>query len=215
MTVMAVFGSTRRAGGGDRGAALLIVLLATALLAALGIAVATALDVEQLAAANGSHAAEVDYAADAAAAHAIQDLAGVADWTVTLSGAGTSALFVAIGDPVTPWGETIDISSMTAAVQSASDAGSGGAPDATRWRLFLAGPLETVLPPGARALPYLLAWVGDDRDDDNDPRIDSNGVIRVHAVAVGPRGLRATRDVVLAHGASPGVVRLVSWRDQR
>ena len=71
---------------GDRGIALVVVLLAVMLMSALGVALVLSTTAETHIAHNFSRAQEALYAADAAAARAMADMHRIADWTTLVAG---------------------------------------------------------------------------------------------------------------------------------
>ncbi|MEO8483805.1 MAG: hypothetical protein ABI634_16470 [Acidobacteriota bacterium] len=199
----------------DEGAALLLVMMVVLALSGLAFAAVSLADLEGAASANDARALAVSYAAEAAIERAIDDLAAATNWSDVLTGAVSSPLRDIDPRPRAPWADVLDIGAMTAEVQRDADVGVG--PDQTRWRVFLAGPLAAMLPdtpPGV--LPYLVAWVGDDRaDGDGNALADANQVVRVRARALGPRGVRSDREAVLERLASTGVVRVRSRWEPR
>jgi hypothetical protein len=202
----------RRRSDRERGSALLVALLIVCAMSAIGLGTLTIVGVDRLSTANEIPAEVAMGAADAAVEHVIADLSAIPDWASVPGGSQTSVLFDVSAAPMTSWGLTVDLAGLTAALQREEDARPPQG-DSTRWRLFLAGTPD-VLDRTAGAPPFLVAWVGDDCDEtDGDPAVDVNGVLRVHALALAPAGIRAEREVVVGRAVDTGAVRLVSWRD--
>jgi hypothetical protein len=204
----------------------MVVLLSTALLAALGLGVVALGDTEAAITANYRAATASLYAADAAAARAVADLGGLADWSDVLAGTVTSTFVDANPAPTLPSGETADLAALTRDWQRRSDRASHWGADNPVWRLFASGPLAAatgVVPAPDPA--YLVVWVADDPgDNDGDPLVDSNGVVMLRSQALGPR--RATRAVTLTvarpeptgnvtTSAGPAGLRILTWREVR
>jgi hypothetical protein len=195
----------------DEGIAVVLALVVVLLLAALALATATATDVERMSAASEPNRLAAAYAADAALERAIQDLQAPPDWTTALNGSVTSTLRES---GATMWGQAIDLTAMTSELQAETDAADARGADTTRWRLFLSGSLAAMVPARPReVLPYLVAWVGDDRaESDGNPLVDGNRTIRVHALALGPRDVRVEREAVLRRDEDGGAGRVVGWK---
>ena len=109
-----------------------------------------------------------------------------------------------------PDGTTADLSAMTAALQGDSDA-VFGVSTANRpiWRLYAHGPLDLLLPTsvvGTRS--WVAVWVGDDSGEtDNDPTVDGNGTILVHAQAYAEGGSRKEIEASAVRGATTSLER--------
>jgi hypothetical protein len=203
-----------RTEGGEAGAALVLTLVATMVVVAVGMSLLLVADMEVAAAGHHRDDAEVRYAADGGLDFVIQELALMTDWTPVLSGTTVSSLAGPLVLPAVAGGSAIDIAGATSGVQRAAYGGAGWAADTPRWRLFAHGAASTMLP-GA-ALPdrvYLLVWVSDDTaDGDGNPDADSNGSVVVRARAMGVRGARCDVQAVIARTAAAAVVRRTSWR---
>jgi Tfp pilus assembly protein PilX len=204
----------------ERGVALFLALTAAALLTAIGASLLIAVSTETLIVGSGRAGDEALYAADAALARTIHDLAALPDWSAVLSSPSPSASYddgAAVA--VMPDGRSRSVASLAAQRQAVSDAGGGAArfgADRPVWRVFGHAPLSRVLPPGLAAQPaYILALVGDDGlDGDGDSATDANGRLLVYVEAFGVAGARRGIEAVLSH-AGPQVVRVVSWREAR
>jgi hypothetical protein len=199
----------------ESGTALLAAILVTSLLTTIA-AVLTFITVAgTLASANYRAAQETAYAAEAGLERAMTDVRALADWSLLVSGAALSAFDDGAAAPVAPDGRPLDLAALTARVQAASDADSGGpvaSPDAPSWHLFAHGHVSRLLPPGAVTTPaYVVVWIADDADDrDGDAGRDSNGAVMLMAQAFGARGAQRAVQATVARTSSG--VRLTSWR---
>lgn len=201
---------------------LLTVLVGGALLAGMALSLALMGAGESTLAMHDRDARSAAYAARGAASLAIAELRQRGDWSTMLTAGGDPSVSAAPSrlmdvslTPSAPWGGTLDLRTLTAAVQADTD-GAPGPGDAIVWRLFLASPLDRVLSSASDNRVYLVAWVADDKTDgDGNPSADINNVVLVHAEALGPGGLRAIVDVTLAHaigGGVPDVTRVLTLR---
>ena len=227
----------------QRGIALILVILVTSFLSAIGLGLALIVVMDRLATGNLRSSVGMLYAADAAIELAARDLARVADWTLVLSGAVRSAL--SDGEPLgvrpIPDGGEVDLTAATHQLNCGRDdectveqmAASTrerpwGANNA-RWRLYAYGPLGNIVQ-FARPTPcYLVVWIADDgREADQDPLSDAgedvpgHGVLRVRAEAYGPLGTRRAIEAELVRGCLAGAgvgcavgIRVQSWRELR
>ena len=191
----------------------IVALVVTALLSAIGLGVLSLTNTEASIAVNFRYSSELLYAAEAAAECAVSDLRRATSWSGVLSGASVSAFRDATLAPTLPSGERLDVTALTSAWQTASDAEARRGANNPRWRLFLYQPLSRMArTPNAAA--YVVAWVADDGTEvDNDPLTDANGVVTVRAQAFGSGGLQRTVEVALARNEIG--VSLVSWREIR
>jgi len=225
--------TTRRVVARDRhsehGIALVLVLLATVLITAVGVVMVLTTTAETRIAANFRGAEQALYAADAAAERAIADLRGVTDWNTLLAG-GVVSSFVdgpPAGTRVLADGSILDLTGVlnlarcqktTACSDSDMNAVTEDRPwgaNNPRWTLYAYGPVRNLLPAGAIESPYyVVAMVGDDPGEtDNDPSKDSpsnrpsGGVIALRAEAFGPSGAHHVVELTIAYGG-----RVLSWR---
>ena len=226
----------------QRGIALLIVILITTFLSALGIGVMMAVFMDRLATGNVAGAASLFYAADAGIEIAARDLARVADWNTVLSGAVRSDFtdrgVTGIGR--FPGGGTVDLSAATnmlncgkatTCTPAQMNANSRERPwgaNNPRWRLYAYGPMAQLTELVRPAPCYLAVWVADDyREQDGDPAADASadtdaghGIVRVHAEAFGVAGSRRVIEAELARicpdpgECLPGI-RVQSWQELR
>ena len=219
----------------ERGIALIIVLLAMALMSALGVALVLATVAETHISASFRRSHEAVYAAEAGATRAIDDMRAVADWSALPSGTVLSSFVdgAAGGTRRLDDGTVLDLTqAMNLANCQKSASCSVGDMNAVtddrpwgannpRWRLFAYGPLRAMLPSGAIRSPYyVIVMIGDDPGEiDDDPTIDGSppnpgaGVIALRAEAFGPGG--AHRVVELTVARVGPAVRMLSWRELR
>src|SRR6188768_2351604 len=131
---------------GEAGSALLVVLLASSLLAALGLALAALGSVETVIASNQRAGSQLSSAAAAAAEGVLADLLTIPSWSDVLVGAVNSRLQGHAVPAVGPGEPPVTLAQLTAAVQSEFDVqGSWGA-NHPRWRLFAHGWLTELAP---------------------------------------------------------------------
>jgi hypothetical protein len=227
----------------QKGIALILVILVTSFLSAIGLGLALIILMDQLATGNLRGSVAMLYAADAAIELAARDLAHIADWNLVLSGDVRSAF--ADGEPsgvrAIPGGRAIDLTTETNQLNCGRDSDCTVAQIETNtrerpwgannahWRLFAYGPLGNIVHFARPAPCYLAVWLADDaREDDEDPLNDAgaltpgHGVLRVRAAAYGPlgtwRGIEAeVARVCLAGDGSecPTGIRVQSWRELR
>jgi hypothetical protein len=209
----------RRDLSGEHGAALIIALLLTMLVAAIGAAVVTITNTETMIAAGYRQAHEASHGAEAALERALHDLAIVADWSSVLTappGNLVSSFTDGTTAPAAPDGRTLDLVSLTAERQRDSDARDGAGvfgADTPQWRLFAHAPIQDLLPPPRPTLPlYLVVWVADDGGDgDGDPAVDGNRRIVVHAEAFGSVGARRAVEASVARSPD-GLLTVRGWQ---
>lgn len=229
---------------GERGIALIMVMLVTTFLSALGIGVVLAVFMDRLATGNMTGSVAMLYAADSAIEIAARDLAQIEDWNVVLNGGQGSSFTdgVAGGVRGLPGGGAIDLTLMTnmlncgrsstctTAQMNASSTERPWGSNNPRWRLFAHGPMQQ-FPQLARPAPcYLAVWIADDgREQDGDPLADEantlqpgHGIVRLHAEAFGLAGSRRAIEAELSRvcpGGEPGGclpgIRVQSWQELR
>jgi len=202
----------------ERGAAVVIALLLTILLALLGAGLLTLAGTETSIAASYRNGQEASYGAEAALERALTDLGVAADWTTVLAAPPGSVVStfddgqasVRLAD-----GRVVSLAALTMERQRESDGEAGPAAygaDSPRWRLFAHASIQDLVPAPASGAPlYLVVWVADDGvDGDGDPWRDANGRIHVHAEAFGSSGARRGVAAVIERTAN-GVIRRISW----
>ena len=201
-----------------RGSALIIALVATVLLGALGIGLVMIGNTEGAIAANSRTGGEALYAADAAAEHAVQDLLVQPRWDDILSGTVQSWFVDHTLTPTIASNERISLTAMTADLQRRSDTGAPWGLNNPQWRLFAYGPLSQITGTGTIESPaYLVVWLADDPSEtDGNPSVDANGVVTIVARALGLFGSVRTIEVTMAKTtASPVSAHVLSWREIR
>ena len=196
------------------GAALILALLTTGLLAALGVSLLFATDVERQVAANASYGTDALAAAEAAVERGLVDLRTVNDWTPLLNGRATSAFAERSQQVSLPAGGTLDLTLVTADVQAESSAHGTFGANTPVWRLVAWGPLWRLAHAGTiDSLQYLAVWVADDPSEtDGNPQADSNGILEIRGEARGPGGSRRVVEATVTR-VRPGVVRMLAWRE--
>jgi hypothetical protein len=197
----------------QKGAALLLVLLASALVAALAVGVLVTADTDRRLSATFARAIDGREAADAVLARTVSDLSAIPNWTTALSGGATSAFLDASHPVVTSSRVVLDLDAITTSLQAETDAMASSNVNRPRWRLWASGPVANLLGlPPAENLSYGAAWVGDDwRESDNDPAADTNGVVLVRADAWGVGGSRRAVEATIAHGVALESCNLVAF----
>lgn len=229
---------------GQRGVALIMVILLTAFLSALGLGLILAVFMDRLAAGNMVGSVAMLYAADAAVEFAARDLAQVADWDTVL--AGTQRSSFTDGSPGgvrgIPGGGAVDLTTSTnmlncgkstTCTTAQMNANSKERPwglNNPRWKLFAFGPMEQFTQLSRPAPCYLALWIADDgREEDGDPLSDAleddepgHGIVRVHAETFGPGGSRRAIEAELVRACRGGGVgaclpgiRVQSWQELR
>lgn len=200
----------------ERGTALIIALMAMMLLTALGAAVVMVSSTETHISSNYRNGQEALYAADAAVERVVQDLLMIPRWNDILNGTAQSGFVdgASGGEKTLPGGGVITLTAATAALQADTDQLNLWAGNNPRWQLFAWGPLGDMLPNDQIDSPmYVVVWVADDPADgtagapDNNPLVDSNGVLTLHAEAIGPSGSRKVVEVTVARTSSTEIER--------
>lgn len=228
---------------GQRGIALIMVILLTTFLSALGLGLLLAVFMDRLATGNMSGSVAMLYAADAGIEMAAHDLALSADWNAVLS-AGERGSFTdgaAGGSRPLPGEGEIDLTAVTNTLNCGKTSACSAAQMDTdspsrpwgannpRWQLYAYGAMGS-LSQLIRPTPcYLVVWIADDaRERDGDPLVDSlseadpgHGIVRVRAETFGRagsrRGIEAEVErvcVPAAGGCTPGI-RVQSWKELR
>jgi len=229
---------------GQRGIALIMVILLTAFLSALGMGLLLAVFMDRLASRNMAGSVAMLYAADAAIELAARDLSQQADWDTVLSGARLGSLTDGWPGGVReiPGGGTIDLtaatnvlncgktSNCTAPQMNANSRERPWGANNPRWRLYAFGPMERLTQFAQPAGCYLAVWVADDSsEEDGDPLADAveeadsgHGIVRVHAAAFGVAGSRRAIEAELVRACRGGGVgaclpgiRVQSWQELR
>lgn len=198
--------TSRTASSGERGIALVMVLLWLSLLstAALGVALSTS---AEMPASGALHERlRLSRAAESAARLVAAALAEAPDWRDVPAGPWLTPFVDGAVGPRSVGGRAIDLLAETAQrtcgrLAPPCDAAAIAAPSPARpwgvrnphWRLVLHLPFASLDAAAGRICPcYVVAWVGDDpADDDGDPDRDApaglggHGVLLVRAAAFG------------------------------
>lgn len=228
----------------SRGIALVTVLLIASLVFTMALGLALVVSVDHLSVRNHRESTALLHAADAGVELAARAVADAPDWTLVLSGLARAP--AADGPPTgtrpLDGGEVLDLGSHTNLLNCGIRAACGAAElravtanrpwgaDNPHWRLFLYGPLPSLVAARFAGPIYVLVWVADDgREVDGNPDRDGaagtpgHGVLRVRADAFGRGGarraveaelVRVCRPDVASAGCVPGI-RVQSWRDVR
>lgn len=214
----------------ERGMALIIVLMATLLMSALGLALVLSTSTESSIGKNFSNSQEALYAADAGIERVMDDLLTVPDWNNILSGATRSAFIDGSpsGTRTLTDGTTIDLTqatnmancgkltTCTVSEMNVSNEDRPWGANNPRWQLYAYGPVNSIVPTGTvNSNMYVVVWVGDDQsENDNDPTVDGvattnpgTGVLALHAEAFGPRGTHKYIEVTVARTNSNEIER--------
>ncbi len=192
----------------ERGAALLVVLMATTLLMGLGAGLTLLAVTEARLAAHFEAGIEALYAADAALERAMSDVAAADDWAEVASGPLRST-FVdgeSAGRRDAGGGVQLDLTEATNVERCGVPDPCGDAEARVPWRLYAHGPIYG-LRSGAAATSrvYVIVWVAP-----TDPA-SSADVLLLRARAYGPYGARRAVEAALARaGPRP---RLLAWRE--
>lgn len=206
----------------EQGSALVVALVASSLLSALGLALASLTVVEATISSNHRAGNQLSYAADAAGEAILADLLTTPSWTDILTGAVSSRLNGHAVPPAGPGTTPRTLAQLTADVQAESDAAGVWGANTPRWRLFAYGWLTELAPIASGVSDeYLTAWVADDVDEaDDDPLADTNGRLQFIARASSARGMQ--RRIALTVAQTPALtmagtpaVRILAWREIR
>ena len=225
-----------------RGIALVLAILVTSFLTAIGLGLAMIVMMDRLATGNLRGSVAMLYAADAAIELAARDLSRLEDWDAALIGQSRSTF--TDGEPAgsrsIPGGGTLDLTAATHQLNCGGAAPCGDAqmdansrerpwgPNNPRWRLYAYGPLGNIVQFARPADCYLAVWVAaDSREDDGAPLSDAgenepgHGILRLRAEAYGAAGARRAIEAELARqclgppGACRPGIRVQSWRELR
>jgi hypothetical protein len=225
---MTMLNRTVRHTGSERGSALIIALMATMLLTALGLTLVLMSNTETSISANYRNSQEALYAADAAVERVVQDLLLIPRWNDVLAGdssvspactgvsgfmpkSQTLSAFVDGSTTVTLPNsiQQINLLSATCNLQRATSTLDLWGADDPAWRLFAWGRVDSILPDQEIDSPmYVAVWIADDpADADGNPSMDTNGTLTLHAEAYGPSGTRKVIEVTVARTASTEIER--------
>jgi Tfp pilus assembly protein PilX len=224
----------------EDGIALIVALLATLVLSALGLSLMIMASTETLIAGNYRDGVEAFHAADAGLERAIPELAASPDWSAVLGSSGgvRSATPSSFSDATLAAlladGRTMDLvtrtnllncphvfpPAATPCTAAQMDHAAGERPwgsNNPRWRLYANGRLSAL----AAAIDspfYVAVWVADDpAENDADPARDGvdtsnpgTGIVQVRSEAFGPGGSRRAVEATVARAGTG--LRIISWR---
>jgi len=222
---------------------LIMVILFTAFLSALGLGILLAVFVDRLATGNMNASVGMLYAADAGIELAARELAQEPDWDAVLSGSKPSSFTdgASGGAHALPGGGSIDLtvatnllncgksSNCTAAEMDANSHERPWGTNNPRWQLYAYGSVDMLAPLVRPAPCYLAVWIADDgREQDGDPGTDAadeesgHGIVRVHAETFATGGPRRVIEAEVARACTtegvgaclPGI-RVQSWQELR
>lgn len=229
---------------GERGIALIMVILVTTFLSALGIGLMLAIFMDRLASGNLSGSVAMLFAADAGIELAARDLALVTNWNDVLAGSeqGSFTDGAAAGVRAIPGGGVVDLTAATnhlncgrattctTAQMNANSRERPWGANNPRWQLYAFGPMDQLADLMRPAACYLIVWIADDaREADGNPAVDASGsaepghgIVRVRAEAYGVAGSRRAIEAELsrvcpdgpAQPCLPGI-RVQSWQELR
>lgn len=227
----------------ERGIALILAVLFTSFLCAIGLGLALIVFMDRLAVGNIRGSVGLLYAADAGIELAARDLSRAADWTSALAGLERGSLTDGAPGGVrqTP-GASINLTALTNQLNCGSDADCTSAQMDTstrdrpwagnnpRWQLYGYAPFGSAAELERPTPCYLVIWIADDaREQDDDPSSDAlddepgHGILRVRAEAFGSGGTRRGIEAELvrfclpgsAPGSCPAGIRVQSWLEVR
>ena len=193
----------------ERGVALIIVLLSTMLLTALAVSLVLLTSSETLLTANYRNSHEALYAADAAVERVVQDLLSVSQWNDLLASSNIQSSFTDGPTSVTlADGTRVDVFRERDRVQSETNTLNIWGSNNPVWQVYAYGPMSNMLPEGIPTDAYVLVLVGDDpSESDNNPSVDTNGVLTLHAEAWGIGGAHKVVEVTVARTSSTEIER--------
>jgi hypothetical protein len=194
----------------ERGVALIIALMTSMLLTALGVALIMVTNTETQITANFRNGQEALYAADAGVERVVQDLLLAPRWDDILTGTLTSGFVDGTMAPTLPGGGIqIDLTTATAQLQAETDAQNVWGANNPVWRLYAWSPVTSLLPTGTiDSSMYIAVWIADDPSEiDGDPLSDTNGVLTLHSEAFGSGGTRKVVEVTVARTSGTEIER--------
>lgn len=198
----------------ERGAALIITLLATMLLIALSVGLVMVTNTETAISGNYKNASEALHAADAGVERAVQDLLLVPDWNRILAEAAPyrSSFIDATGCTGTvnmSGGGTLELDKLRQALTNETETANLWGANDPIWRPYACGHIRDLVPtPTIDSDLYVAVWVADDpSEQDGNPYADSNGVVTLHAEAFGPMGSHKVVEVTVARTSSTEIER--------
>jgi hypothetical protein len=228
----------------ERGVALILAVLITTFLSALGLGLLLAVFMDRLATGNMATSVAMFYAADAGIELAAHELAVATDWNQVLSAAARSSFADGApgGQRTLPGEGSIDLTTATnylncgmpttctAAQMDASSRARPWGVNNPRWQLYAYGWMGNLSQLIRPAPCYLVVWVADDgREQDGDPGLDAkldadpgHGIVRVRAEVFGRAGARRAIEAELSRVCVTGAgescvagIRVQSWHELR
>jgi hypothetical protein len=219
---------------GERGSALVMVLLCASLFLVLGGALVTVGSTESVISATFREGAVALAAADAAVARVSTDLATAPDLNAALAGFNLSTY--TDGSTAAPRrlpdGSWLDLAVARNTERCGEPACTDAQMDAItterpwgvnnpRWQLYGSGWLRDLTPGSDAPHVYLAVWIGDDPlesdgdplADDADPAAPGHQTVLLRVAAYAAYSVRRRIEVVARR--DDGVVRLTSWREIR
>jgi hypothetical protein len=229
---------------GERGIALILVILITTFLSALGFGLLLAVFMDRLATGNMAGSVAMLYAADAGVELAAHELAQAGSIDDVLAGIASSNFTDGSAGGVRriPSGGEVDLTAITNALNCGKTSSCSGpqmnangterpwGTNNPRWQLFAYGAMAQFTALARPAPCYLAVWIGDDpREQDGNPLVDEvdpaspgHGIVRVHAEAFGPAGARRAIEAELSRVCLTGSdaeclpgIRVQSWQELR
>jgi hypothetical protein len=219
---------------GERGSALVLVLLCATLFLALGGALVTIASTDATISATFRESAAALAGAEAGLARVTADLTA-ADWNAALTGSAISSFHdgADTGSRRLPDGSMLDLVTATNIERCGNAVCTDAQIDAVtaerpwgannpRWHRYASGLLQAITAPSADAPHvYVIVWVGDDPlESDADPLMDDpnpgapgHEAILIRAAAYA--AYRVRRRVEVRARRDDGVVRLSLWREIR
>jgi len=194
----------------ERGVALIIAMMVTMLLTALGIALVMLTTTETQITMNFRNGQEALYAADAGVERVVQDLLMVPRWNDLLNGTVTSGFVDTTMTPRLPdYGDVINLTTGTAQLQQETDSQNLWGPNNPVWRLYAWGRVTNLLPTDTiDSYMYIAVWVADDPSEiDGNPLADTNGVLTLHSEAYGMGGTRKVIEITVARTSGTEIER--------
>lgn len=229
---------------GQRGIALILAVLVTSFLSAIGLGLAVIVMMDRLATGNLRGSIAMLYAADAAIELAARELIAVEDWNLALRGEVRSRFVDGPPEGVRPLpgGAEVDLMAATnglncgkrtpctaGEMQESTSERPWGLNNA-HWQLYAYGALKDLAPVQRPAPCYIVVWLADDsHEDDGDPLADGEetgapgrDIVRIRADAFGPMGARRAVEAELSRRCLGDVpeacrmrIRVQSWHEVR
>jgi len=214
-----------RGPASEQGVAILVAMMALLLMTAIGSVLILTSSSETIIAAHFRDTVEARYAADALTERGMDDLGGIADWTLVISGAVRSSWVdgAASGSRTLADGSTIDLTQIvnlatcqkptlcsTADMDAVTADRPWGASN-PRWVLFASGALRDLLAgPSTIDSPYYVVLLAG-------AAVAPVGwnAIALRAEAFGPRNSHAVVEAAAGRAAGTAPARFLSWRELR